>query len=117
MSKTAAAYDVDADAVTTIHIEDDRISFDTTAIGVPHLVKVSDFPNWNAEGADGPFHAAPSLMVVVPTEGSVVLHFGRTWSETVGLVLTVLALGVVAAWWFRLRRTRRPAMGDSRRPW
>ena len=112
LSEPSTAYDVDPDAITNIHIEDDRISFDTTAIGVPHLVKVSYFPNWNAEGADGPFRAAPSLMVVVPTEGSVVLHFGRTWSETVGLVLTVLALGVVAAWWYRLRRTR--TAGDGR---
>ena len=108
----SAAYDVDPNAVTNIHIEDDSISFDTTAVGVPHLVKVSYFPNWNAEGADGPFRAAPSLMVVVPTEGSVVLHFGRTWSETVGLALTVLAIGAVAAWGFGRRRARR-ADGES----
>lgn len=111
LNGTPTAYDVDPNAVTNVLIEDERISFDTTAIGVPHLVKVSYFPNWKAEGADGPFRAAPSLMVVVPTEGSVVLHFGRTWSETVGLVLTVLALGVVAAWWYRLRG-RRTADGE-----
>jgi len=112
LDEPSAAYDVDPNAVTNIHIEDDSISFDTTAVGVPHLVKVSYFPNWNAEGADGPFRAAPSLMVVVPTEGSVVLHFGRTWSETVGLALTVLAIGAVAAWGFGRRRARR-ADGES----
>jgi hypothetical protein len=103
----STAYDVETDAVTNVLVEDDRISFDTTAIGVPHLVKVSYFPNWEAEGADGPFRAAPSLMVVVPTEGSVVLHFGRTSSETVGLILTLLALGTVAVWGYRLLKARK----------
>ncbi len=104
----APSYGFGADAVTDILIEDDRISFDTTAIGVPHLVKVSYFPNWKAEGADGPFRAAPSLMVVVPTERSVVLQFGRTASENVGLILTVLAFGTVAVWEYRLLKARRP---------
>jgi hypothetical protein len=97
----------EAGAVSNILIEDDRISFDTTAIGVPHLVKVSYFPNWRSEGADGPFRAAPSLMVVVPTESSVVVYFGRTWAEVVGLVLTLLAVIGVAAWGFRVLRAHR----------
>jgi len=105
------AYDVETDAVTNVLVEDDRISFDTTAIGVPHLVKVSYFPNWEAEGADGPFRAAPSLMVVVPTEGSVVLHFGRTSAETVGLILTLLALGTLAGWGYRLLKARKADSG------
>jgi hypothetical protein len=97
----------EAGTVTNISIEDDRISFDTTAIGVPHLVKVSYFPNWRAEGADGPYRAAPSLMVVVPTEPSVVVHFGHTWAEVAGLVLTVVTLVVVVVWGWKLVRTPR----------
>jgi len=80
-------------AVTDVEIEDHRISFTTTAVGVPHLVKVSYFPNWVAEGAEGPFHAAPSLMVVVPTQANVVLEFRNQWPEYVGWFLTVIALG------------------------
>ncbi|NND04321.1 MAG: hypothetical protein HKN91_16200, partial [Acidimicrobiia bacterium] len=37
--------------VSNVEITDHRISFRTTAIGVPHLVKVSYFPNWQATGA------------------------------------------------------------------
>jgi hypothetical protein len=107
IGRQSPSYDADAGAVTNLLVEDDRISFDTTAIGVPHLVKVSYFPNWEAEGADGPFRAAPSLMIVVPTEGSVVLHFGRTSSETVGQILTLLALGTVCMWGYRLLKARK----------
>ncbi len=90
----AGAEELDAVGnVSNIEIGDDWISFDTDAIGVPHLVKVSYFPNWVAEGAEGPYRAAPSLMVVVPTEEHVELHFGRSWIEFVGFGATLLAIG------------------------
>lgn len=97
--------------VTDVVLEDGRISFHTTAIGVPHLVKVSYFPNWTAHGADGPFRAAPSLMVVVPTEEDVVLEFARSPAEYVGMVLTVLGIGTAVGlvWWRRRERMRADA--------
>jgi hypothetical protein len=63
------------------------------AVGVPHLVKVSYFPNWTARGADGPWRATPSLMVVVPTSENVVLEFKDTWAENGGKIAS--ALGVL----------------------
>jgi hypothetical protein len=83
--------------VSNIEIGDDWISFDTDAIGVPHLVKVSYFPNWVATGAEGPYRAAPSLMVVVPTEKHVEMRFGRSWVEFVGFGATLLAIGGLVA--------------------
>ena len=90
-------------AVTDVVLEDHRVSFTTTAVGVPHLVKVSYFPNWRASGADGPYRAAPSLMVVVPTQEEVVLEFVRTWDEYMGAALTLASLGGLV-WWARNRR-------------
>jgi hypothetical protein len=106
--------DVPTDAVSDIVVDDHRISFTTEAIGVPHMVKVSYFPNWTATGADGPWRAAPSLMVVVPTENEVVIEFADTWAETAGKVLTlggVVGLAAVggAIWW----RRRQGADGES----
>ena len=80
--------------VGDIVVEDHRIAFTTDAVGVPHLVKVSYFPNWTATGADGPWRASPSLMVVVPTATEVEIVFENTWAESGGRVLTVV--GVVA---------------------
>ena len=79
----------------------------TTAVGVPHLVKVSYFPNWKAKGADGPFRAAPALMVVVPTEEQVSLEFRSTWAEYLGMALSLAGLlFVVAAAIVNRRRVR-----------
>jgi hypothetical protein len=100
-------------AVTDVVVDDHLISFHTEAVGVPHLVKVSYFPNWEATGAKGPYRAAPSLMVVIPTEEDVVIEFNDTWAELSGKILSVAGilaligvLGVVA---FRSRAGRRPS--------
>ncbi|MDP3984243.1 MAG: hypothetical protein Q8Q52_04455 [Acidimicrobiia bacterium] len=88
--------------ISDVVIEDHRISFRTTAVGVPHLVKVSYFPNWRATGAEGPFHATPSFMVVIPTEEEVVLEFANTWVENIGWLLT--AIGLTAVGFLAIRR-------------
>jgi hypothetical protein len=79
-------------AVTGVVVEDHQISFHTEAVGVPHLVKVSYFPNWQAEGAEGPWRATPSLMVVIPTQEDVVISFDDTWPESIGKIFTVVGL-------------------------
>jgi hypothetical protein len=75
---------------------DDEIRFTTQAIGEPHWIRTSYFPNWRAEGAIGPFLASPSLMMVIPTQSHVVLRYERTWAEWSGLVMTIGALGLLA---------------------
>ena len=90
--------------VSDIVVEDHRIAFTTSGVGVPHLVKVSYFPNWQAAGAEGPYRTAPSLMVVVPTQERVELKFGATWVEQWGMILTVLGLALVG--WTVVRRRR-----------
>jgi hypothetical protein len=100
--------DTPEDAVSDIVVDNHRISFTTTAIGVPHLVKVSYFPNWEAQGAEGPWRATPSLMVVVPTSEEVVLEFEDTWAENGGKVASavgLVALAGVGVWGVRRRRT------------
>ena len=96
--------------VSDVVLEPHRISFHTTAVGVPHLVKVSYFPNWQATNAEGPYRAAPSLMVVVPTDEDVTLDFRNTWAETGGMLLTGAALlGLAGLGVARLVRRRRAA--------
>jgi len=95
--------------VTDIVSDDGRITFTTTAVGVPHIVKMSYFPNWEVEGAEGPFRTSPSLMVVVPTTEDVTLQFNRQWPEKLGWGLSAAAwLGLAAAgglWIYRRRAT------------
>jgi hypothetical protein len=88
--------------------EDMEVSFATDAVGIPHLVKVSYFPNWTVDGGSGVYRAAPSLMVVVPDSDSVTLSFANRWVENLGLVVTgvtILGLGVYGVLARRRRKT------------
>lgn len=88
--------DATAYTVSDVVIDNGTISFTTDAVGIPHLVKVSYFPNWEASGADGPYRASPSLMVVVPTQPDVRLTFARQWPEHMGIALAVVGLSLLA---------------------
>jgi hypothetical protein len=75
----------------------DEISFTTDRIGEPHIVKVSWFPNWHVEGAEGPWMLSPGLMVVVPTQAQVRLYYGDTPVDLAGKALTVGGFGALLA--------------------
>ena len=104
---------VPANPVTDIEIENHRIAFTTEAIGVPHLIKVSYFPNWTATGADGPWRATPSLMMVVPTENEVVIEFDDTWAESGGKLLTLGGVAALLGFGVMAWRRRSTTWGES----
>ena len=94
--------------VTNIHSTDSSISFDVSRTGVPVMVKASYFPNWEVEGAKGPYRATPNFMVVVPTSHHVTLTYGTTSAEWSGRFLTLVGFAGLGGlvWWGRRRRRR-----------
>ncbi|MFX9123797.1 hypothetical protein ABTN41_20315, partial [Acinetobacter baumannii] len=57
--------------VSDVRLSEDRITFDVDRTGVPVLVKVSYFPNWQPIGAKGPWRVTANSMVVIPTSNHV----------------------------------------------
>jgi hypothetical protein len=80
------------------------MSFDVSDVGTPVLVRMSYFPNWTVEGADGPYRVSPNLMVVIPTDTHVELRYGRAPVDLVSILLTLL--GIVGVVWL----ARQPAI-------
>jgi len=70
------------------HLGHLQIRFTTNKVGLPHLIKVSYFPNWTVKGAHGIYPASPHLMMVIPREKEVVLSYERTPWELLGLWIT-----------------------------
>jgi hypothetical protein len=96
--------------VTNESLQNEKLTFDTTAVGQPHWIKISYFPNWHVKGAEGPYLVSPSFMMVIPTQSHVELYYGRTAANTVGQILEVLGwllLVGISAWRVMLWRRRR----------
>jgi hypothetical protein len=101
--------------LTNVRHDDDSISFDVSRTGVPVMVKSSYFPNWQADGADGPWRATPNFMVVLPTSRHVSLTYGTTSAEWLGRVGTLAGLvGLGALVWWGMT-TPRDSGGTGRR--
>ena len=111
---------VDPVNVSYVAVGDDRISFNVDRIGVPVVVKMSYFPNWQVSGADGVYRVTPNMMVVVPTSKHVELHYGHTPVDWLGIVMSIA--GIVGIIWLALRErsvraiSKTVAAGRNRRP-
>ena len=85
---------VSAPAVTVSNITttSSSISFHVSRVGTPVLVRISYYPRWRADGAQGPYRVSPNFMVVVPTTKDVTLTYGSSSATTIGGAITLLAL-------------------------
>ncbi len=81
--------------VSDTKLGDQSLSFRVDQIGVPVVVKLSYFPNWKVEGAEGPYRIAPNLMVVVPTSTEVRMSYGRSNLDVLAYLLTVVGIGML----------------------
>ena len=79
---------LDPVVVSNVDIGEESVKFSVDKIGVPVLVRVSYFPNWEVDGAKGPYRVAPNMMVVIPTSTNVSMHFGWNMRDYVAYLLS-----------------------------
>lgn len=78
--------------VSVSEYSSERIVFKTDAVGLPHLIKCTYYPNWKMKGG-GPVHmVTPSFMLVYPQSEDVELYYGSLFSDTAGRLVTAAAL-------------------------
>jgi hypothetical protein len=92
--------------ISRIHQTRNSLSFHTSKPGVPVVVRLSYFPNWQAKGATGPYRSFPNFMTVVPTSNNVTLTYGRRPVDVVGELATGGSVVVLLGGWVRARRRR-----------
>ena len=90
--------ELDPVAVSNVDIQQQSISFEVDQVGVPVLVRVSYFPTWKVDGADGPYRVAPNFMVVIPTENQVTLTYSKTPLDWFFYSLTLVGIALCFYW-------------------
>jgi hypothetical protein len=91
-----------------VHILDmdrERLVFETTAVGQPHLIRMSYHPKWKSMTGEPVFLTEPAFMMIVPAQPLVELRYATNTADRVGFVLTLI--GIVALVWL-LVFPRRP---------
>ena len=91
---------LDPVVVSNVNIGEESVRFSVDKVGVPVLVRVSYFPNWKVEGAEGPYRVAPNMMVVIPTSTDVNMHFGWNLLDYIAYLLSFAGI----AWIVVIRR-------------
>ena len=89
----------------------DRIRFTTTAIGRPHIIKCTYFPNWKVRGADRIYLVTPGFMLVYPSRADVELYYGYVPADLIGYALTSAGWMMLAA--ILILRLTRPSSSKA----
>jgi hypothetical protein len=101
-TQTIVPKQLDPITVSNYVLGEQDLSFDVSKPGVPVLVKVSYFPNWKVDGAQGPYRVSPNFMVVVPTSTHVRLHYDSlSTTDMAAYLLTFLGIGLLFFWRFK----------------
>jgi len=85
---------ITADCHVDERVDHLAIEFTTTCPKLPHLISVSYYPNWQAEGASHVFLASPAFMLVFPDGHHVRLTFRRIAVDWFGIIFSVVGLGL-----------------------
>ncbi len=86
---------IDSNCSIEERILNEEIRFRTNCIGKPHIIKVAYSPNWKVEGASRVYLVSPAFMLVYPEQEEVRLHYGRTFSDVFGLILSLIGLTTI----------------------
>ncbi|MGB5427871.1 MAG: tetratricopeptide repeat protein, partial [Gammaproteobacteria bacterium] len=78
--------------VRIISMERERLVFETSAVGQPHVIRMSYHPKWKSMSGEPVLLTEPAFMLIIPEQRRVELRYGRTMADRVGVGLTLLGI-------------------------
>ena len=72
----------------------ERLVFETSAIGQPHIIRMTYNPKWKSVSGEPIFLTEPAFMLIIPEHSPVELRYGAVTADHVGAGLTL-----IGAWW------------------
>ncbi len=81
--------------VSNESVGDHLVTFKTTQVGKPHIIKISFAPSWKSKNGEKLYPVAPGFMLIYPEQADVELVYQRSADEYIGLILTLLMIPVI----------------------
>lgn len=79
-------------------VTEEEVLIQGASVGQPLLIKIAYHPNWEVDGADRIYLAAPGFMLIYPRSSCIRLTYGRGPADYIGVSMTILALLVILFW-------------------
>ena len=79
-------------AIRLLSMDRERLVFETSAVGQPHIIRMSYHPKWKSVSGEPVFLAEPAFMLIIPQQSRVELQYGATTADHVGVGLTLIGL-------------------------
>jgi len=86
-------------------IENERIIFNTSCPGKPHIIRISYYPNWISKSGEKIYLVSPSFMLIFPKDSYVEIYYEKDLIEKLSTFLTIF--GVFISIILLLRSSRR----------
>ena len=78
--------------VRLIEMERERLVFETTAVGQPHVIRMTYNPKWKSVNGEPVFLTEPAFMLIVPQQTRVELRYERDRPDYIGIVFSLVGI-------------------------
>jgi len=83
-----------AGEIRILSMDRERLVFETSAVGRPHVIRMSYHPKWQSMTGEPVLLTEPAFMLIIPEQRRVELRYGTTMADRVGIGLTLF--GIIA---------------------
>lgn len=82
--------------VRILRMDRERLVFETSAVGRPHIVRMTYHPKWKSLTGEPIFLTEPAFMLIVPGQSRVELRYESIGPDLIGAGLTLLGIAGIA---------------------
>ncbi len=78
--------------IRILSMDRERLVFETSAVGQPHIIRMTYHPKWKSVTGEPIFLTEPAFMLIIPEQFRVDLRYATVTADRVGVGLTLLGL-------------------------
>ncbi|MDH3222022.1 MAG: tetratricopeptide repeat protein, partial [Gammaproteobacteria bacterium] len=78
--------------IRVLSMDRERLVFETSAVGQPHIIRMTYHPKWESVTGERIFLAEPAFMLIVPRQSRVDLRYEAVAADRIGVGFTLIGI-------------------------